>query len=59
MTVNEVLDLLKSDDVAYVDVRFTDPKGKLQHVTLDVDLVDEDFFEEGFMFDGSRIAGWK
>lgn len=59
MTVNEVLDLLKSDDVAYVDVRFTDPKGKLQHVTLDVDLVDEDFFEEGFMFDGSSIAGWK
>ena len=59
MTVNEVLDLLKSDDVAYVDVRFTDPKGKLQHVTLVADLVDEDFFEEGFMFDGSSIAGWK
>ena len=59
MTVNEVLDLLKSEDVAYVDVRFTDPKGKLQHVTLDVDLIDDDFFEEGFMFDGSSIAGWK
>ena len=41
MTVNEVLDLLKSEDVAYVDVRFTDPKGKLQHVTLDVDLIDD------------------
>ena len=59
MTVNDVLDLIKSEEVAYVDVRFTDPKGKLQHVTLDVDLIDEDWFEEGFMFDGSSIAGWK
>ena len=58
-TVAEVLDLIKSEEVAYVDVRFTDPKGKLQHVTLDVDLIDEDWFEEGFMFDGSSIAGWK
>ena len=45
MTVNDVLKLLKDEEVAYVDVRFTDPKGKLQHVTLDVDLIDEDFFE--------------
>ena len=59
MTVKDVLELMKDEGVAYVDVRFTDPKGKLQHVTLDVDLVDEDFFEEGFMFDGSSIAGWK
>ena len=44
-TVAEVLDLIQSEEVAYVDVRFTDPKGKLQHVTLDVDLIDEDFFE--------------
>ncbi len=58
-TVADVLKLIKDEEVAYVDVRFTDPKGKLQHVTLDVDLVDEDFFEEGFMFDGSSIAGWK
>ena len=58
-TVAEVLDLVESEEVAYVDVRFTDPKGKLQHVTLDVTLLDEDFFEEGFMFDGSSIAGWK
>ena len=58
-SVAEVLDLIQSEEVAYVDVRFTDPKGKLQHVTLDVDLIDEDFFEEGFMFDGSSIAGWK
>jgi glutamine synthetase len=59
MEIKDVLKLLKEEEVAYVDVRFTDPKGKLQHVTLDVDLVDEDFFEEGFMFDGSSIAGWK
>ncbi|PZO66972.1 MAG: type I glutamate--ammonia ligase [Paracoccus denitrificans] len=59
MTAQDVLDLMKEEDVAYVDVRFTDPKGKLQHVTLVADLVDEDFFEEGFMFDGSSIAGWK
>ncbi|MDQ7260969.1 type I glutamate--ammonia ligase [Paracoccus sp. PS-1] len=59
MTVKDVLDLMKTEEVEYVDVRFTDPKGKLQHVTLVADLVDEDFFEEGFMFDGSSIAGWK
>lgn len=58
-TVADVLKLMKDEEVAYVDVRFTDPKGKLQHVTLDADLVDEDFFDEGFMFDGSSIAGWK
>jgi glutamine synthetase len=59
MSNADVLKLLKDEDVAYVDIRFTDPRGKLQHVTVDVDLVDEDFLEEGFMFDGSSIAGWK
>ena len=58
-TVKDALKLMKDEEVEYVDIRFTDPKGKLQHVTLVVDLVDEDFFEEGFMFDGSSIAGWK
>jgi glutamine synthetase len=57
--VKEALQLIKDEEVEYVDIRFTDPRGKLQHVTLVVDLVDEDFFEEGFMFDGSSIAGWK
>ncbi|MDU8926502.1 type I glutamate--ammonia ligase [Alisedimentitalea sp. MJ-SS2] len=59
MNINDVLKLMKDEDVAYVDIRFTDVRGKLQHVTVDVDLVDEDFLEEGFMFDGSSIAGWK
>ncbi|WP_037309956.1 type I glutamate--ammonia ligase [Ruegeria halocynthiae] len=59
MSVDAVLQTLREEDVAYVDIRFTDVRGKLQHVTVDVDLVDEDFLEEGFMFDGSSIAGWK
>ncbi|PPB81646.1 L-glutamine synthetase [Albidovulum inexpectatum] len=59
MSAKDVLKLIKDEEVEYVDVRFTDPRGKLQHVTLISDLVDEDFFEEGFMFDGSSIAGWK
>ncbi|OBY27543.1 type I glutamate--ammonia ligase [Leisingera sp. JC1] len=59
MSADAVLKQLKDEDVAYVDIRFTDVRGKLQHVTVDVDLVDEDFLEEGFMFDGSSIAGWK
>ncbi|MDB9808446.1 MAG: type I glutamate--ammonia ligase [Loktanella sp.] len=59
MTVAKVLKLMKDEEVAYVDIRFTDPRGKLQHVTVVSDLVDEDFLEEGFMFDGSSIAGWK
>ena len=59
MSIANVLKLMKDEEVAYVDIRFTDPRGKLQHVTVDCDLVDEDFLEEGFMFDGSSIAGWK
>ena len=58
-TVKNALKLMKDEEVEYVDIRFTDPRGKLQHVTLVADLVDEDFWEEGFMFDGSSIAGWK
>ncbi|MGJ8626624.1 MAG: type I glutamate--ammonia ligase [Sulfitobacter sp.] len=50
---------IKDEEIEYVDVRFTDTRGKLQHVTVVNDLVDEDFLEEGFMFDGSSIAGWK
>ncbi len=59
MSAQDVLKLMKDEDAQYVDIRFTDPKGKLQHVTIVNDLVDEDFLEEGFMFDGSSIAGWK
>ncbi|MFN4101899.1 MAG: type I glutamate--ammonia ligase [Pararhodobacter sp.] len=59
MSVESVLKLIADEQVEYVDIRFTDPKGKLQHVTVIVDIVDEDFLEEGFMFDGSSISGWK
>nr|WP_179379714.1 type I glutamate--ammonia ligase [Jannaschia marina] len=59
MMANALTKLIKDEDVEYVDIRFTDPRGKLQHVTVMADLVDEDFIEEGFMFDGSSIAGWK
>jgi glutamine synthetase len=59
MSKNAVLKMIKDEDVEYVDIRFTDPRGRLQHVTVVADLVDEDFLDEGFMFDGSSIAGWK
>jgi glutamine synthetase len=59
MSKEDVLKMIKDEDAAYVDIRFTDPRGKLQHVTVMSDLVDEDFLDEGFMFDGSSIAGWK
>lgn len=59
MSTKDFLKLIKDEEADYVDIRFTDPKGKLQHVTIVADLVDEDFVEEGFMFDGSSIAGWK
>ncbi len=59
MSKDAVLKTIKDEDVQYVDIRFTDPRGKLQHVTVMADQVDEDFLDEGFMFDGSSIAGFK
>ena len=58
-TAKDVLKAIKDNDIKYVDLRFTDPRGKWQHVTFDLNLVDEDLFAEGTMFDGSSIAGWK
>jgi len=58
-TAKDVLKFIKDNDVKYVDLRFTDPRGKWQHVTFDQTLVDEDMFADGTMFDGSSIAGWK
>jgi len=54
-----IIDFMKENDVNYVDLRFTDPRGKMQHVTQHIDTIDEDALAEGFMFDGSSIAGWK
>jgi len=59
MSKESILKTIKEEDVAYVDLRFTDPRGKVHHVTVISDLVDEDFLDEGFMFDGSSINGWK
>jgi glutamine synthetase len=56
---HDVLKHIKDNDVKYVDLRFTDPRGKWQHVTFDQTLIDEDAFADGLMFDGSSIAGWK
>lgn len=58
-TAKDVLKAIKDNDIKYVDFRFTDPRGKWQHVTFDVSMVDEDLFADGVMFDGSSIAGWK
>ena len=55
----DLLSMIAEEGVEYVDIRFTDPRGKLQHVTVCADQVDEDFIADGFMFDGSSIAGWK
>jgi len=59
MSKDAILKQIKDEDIEYVDIRFTDPRGKLQHVTVMADQVDEDFLDEGFMFDGSSIQGFK
>jgi glutamine synthetase len=59
MSASNVLSFMKENDVKFVDLRFTDTKGKEQHVTIPASQIDEDFFENGKMFDGSSIAGWK
>ena len=53
------LSLIKDEEAKFVDLRFNDTKGKEQHVTGPAKIVDEDFFEDGKMFDGSSISGWK
>ena len=59
MTPADVLKLIKEKDAKFADLRFTDTIGKEHHVTIPTRLVDEGFFKDGKMFDGSSIAGWK
>ena len=59
MSVENVLSLIQENEVKFVDLRFTDTKGKEQHISIPSHQVDADFFEEGKMFDGSSVAGWK
>ncbi|MGD9805730.1 MAG: type I glutamate--ammonia ligase [Hyphomicrobiaceae bacterium] len=58
-TAGDILKVIKDKDVKFLDLRFTDTKGKMQHVTADASCVDEAMFSEGYAFDGSSIAGWK
>ena len=55
----EIKKKIKENEVRYVDLRFTDLRGRMQHVTFDVSMIDDAIFTDGTMFDGSSIAGWK
>lgn len=59
MSVENVFAMMQENDVKFVDLRFTDTKGKEQHISIPASQIDEDFFEDGKMFDGSSVAGWK
>lgn len=59
MSVENVLALIQENEVKFIDLRFTDTKGKEQHISIPSHQVDADFFEDGKMFDGSSVAGWK
>ncbi|BDZ72955.1 MULTISPECIES: glutamate--ammonia ligase [Methylophaga] len=59
MSVENVLQMIKDEDVKFVDFRFTDTRGKEQHVSYPAHTIEEDTFTEGAMFDGSSVAGWK
>ena len=59
MSASSVLKVMKDKEIEYVDLRFTDPRGKLQHVTMDGKIVDDSMLNDGVFFDGSSIAGWK
>src|SRR3978361_1318528 len=57
--IAKVLEMMNEHSVEYVDLRFTDPRGKWQHTAQHVSTINEDAFRDGIMFDGSSIAGWK
>ena len=59
MSKEKVYGLIEEHDVGFVDLRFCDTRGKEQHVTVPVNTITDDFFDNGKMFDGSSIAGWK
>ena len=55
----KIVKRIKDEEIEWVDLRFTDPKGKWQHLTMCAGVIDEDALEDGLMFDGSSIEGWK
>ena len=59
MNAASILKQIKDEEIRYVDLRFTDPKGKWQHLTMVASVLGEGELEDGLMFDGSSIAGWK
>src|SRR6266705_1804349 len=59
MSANDVMKMIKEKEVKFVDLRFTDTRGKEQHVSVPVKAFTMDKFESGHFFDGSSIAGWK
>ncbi len=59
MSAKEAMKFIKDNEAKFVDFRFTDTRGKEQHVSVPVTEINEEMFEEGKMFDGSSIAGWK
>ncbi|OOS21932.1 type I glutamate--ammonia ligase [Moraxella lincolnii] len=56
---NKLFDLIQKANAKWVDFRFTDTRGKEHHISYPADSIDEDVLEDGKMFDGSSIAGWK
>ncbi|NDF50621.1 MAG: glutamine synthetase, partial [Betaproteobacteria bacterium] len=58
-SVQDVLKMVKDNDVKFVDFRFTDTRGKEQHVSVPVSAFNDEKFSAGHAFDGSSIAGWK
>ena len=55
----DILKRIQDEGIEWVDLRFTDPKGKWQHLTMVASVMGEDELEDGLMFDGSSIEGWK
>ncbi|MCM8556483.1 type I glutamate--ammonia ligase [Sphingomicrobium sediminis] len=58
-SAKDILKRIDEEEIEYVELRFTDPKGKWQHLSMVASALDEDMLDDGFMFDGSSIAGWK
>ncbi|HYZ48347.1 MAG TPA: glutamine synthetase, partial [Sphingomonas sp.] len=58
-TAADIVQRIQDEEIEWVDLRFTDPKGKWQHLSMVSGVIDEDSLTDGLMFDGSSIAGWK
>ena len=59
MAKSALLEAIEEHDIKFVDLRFTDIRGKEQHISLPASAIDETFLEEGKMIDGSSFSGWQ